>query len=241
MSESRLKVANTKLAKQLSAFALIINDMEFCARTFTLAAKLPSRSSSQVTRDRPSATARLELIFAFDPILRAGAAVGQFEEDLRDDNEVLKSALFEAAIVTYGRCFNSGLRTRLSDRMFTGPFAYLKRDHETLVRIRNQHVAHSELKAEHSLVGFQLVEDRNYGERPNLVTTVVSARRNYPRDERLLEFGTHCEVIASQIVQKKILEIGRALREQLLKMPAEQIAALPDFGSHPSGLEDIFS
>src|SRR5260221_3563666 len=157
MPHSGLKIVKSKLAKQLSGYSLILNDMEFCAHSFALAAKARTRSRAQIASG-PSAKARAEQIFALDSLLRAGAVVGQFEQDPRDDSEVLRSALFEAGIVTYGRCFNSGLRTRLTDNIFSGQLANSKQLHRLLIAIRNKHVAHSELKTELSLVGCQLVE-----------------------------------------------------------------------------------
>jgi hypothetical protein len=46
MTEKKLKVVTTKLAKQVSGYTLIMYDMQFAAEVFGLAAKLEVRSSA---------------------------------------------------------------------------------------------------------------------------------------------------------------------------------------------------
>jgi hypothetical protein len=130
---------------------------------------------------------RFRQLLQLDPILRGGATVALIDQDNRNKNEVLQSALFEAGIVTYSRCFNSGLRTRLSTDIFKGRLASEKKLHDAIITVRNKHIAHSELKMEHSIVGCQLVEDQNYGKRPNLVMTTLAVRRHVPNNEFLEE------------------------------------------------------
>lgn len=210
--------------------------MEFAGRAFELAAIRGDRSAPV---QRPSLEDRARLWLAMDPILRAGAAIGQFDEDGRNESEAEKSALFEAGIVTYGRCFNSGLRTRLSKSMFIGELAGHRGLHEAMMKVRNEHIAHSELKMEKSIVGFRLVEDQNYGKRPNMVLSALTMRRHYPTTERLSELAAHCRAIVAHSILPKTLEVARALREQLLQMPAEQLEAFSEFGATKPNLEEL--
>jgi hypothetical protein len=235
-----MRLANTKLAKQVSSYSLIANDMEFCARAFRLAADLPVRTPEEALEAKPTAEERTNQIWQFEPLLRAGAAVASFEGDQRTDSETMKAALFEAAVVAYGRCFNTGLRTSLQPKIFSDSLSRHRNTHDLLIAIRNKHIAHSELREEHSVVGVELVDDPAYGKRPNLVMGIVSGRRYYPPDDRLSTFQTHCNAIIELYIRPKLLETAKALREQLLQMPPEQISEMPDFGSSPARGEKLF-
>jgi hypothetical protein len=234
-----LKIVSTKPAKRASGFALLLADMQFASRVFGIAAKLEKRTPEQIHGSRPSLDARQRQLLEFDPFLRAGATVAQVDGDVRNDSEATKAALFEAGVITYGRCFNSGARTQLSKNIFRGPLASAKKTHETLMEIRNKHVAHSELKMERSIVGCTLVDDKNYGERPNLVMSVLAIRRDVPSDERLTEFQTHCDLVVSEEIYPEFLATGSAVRDQLLLMPLEQIERLPDFATEPVAIDEI--
>lgn len=214
-------------------------DMQFAARVFGLATKVEERSLAEKSDSRPSVEMRFGQLLQLDPFLRAGAAVAQIDQDSRNENEAVRSALFEAGIVTYGRCFNSGLRTGLSTGIFKGRLAAAKKLHEAIITVRNKHIAHSELKMERSIVGCQLVEDLNYGNRPNLIMTTLVMRRHVPKNERLEELETHCSSIVTEVIQPKLLETARALREQLLQMPPEQIAKFADFGADVPSIDDL--
>lgn len=239
MTEKKLKVVTTKIAKQLSGYTLIMYDMQFSAKVFGLAAKLKVRSPAQRSANRPSIDMRFHQLLQLDSILRAGATVAQIDQDNRNENEVLQSALFEAGIVTYGRCFNSGLRTRLSTGIFKGRLASAKKLHDAIIKVRNKHIAHSELKMERSIVGCELVEDHNYGKRPNLIMTTLAIRRHVPNNEGFEKLETHCSSIVAEVIQPKLLETARALREQLLKMPPEQIKNFQDFGAELPIIDDL--
>ena len=229
MADVKLKIVSTKLAKQVSGYALLMYDMQFASRVFGLAAKHETRTSDQKRDSRPSQDARFRQLLELDPILRAGATIAQIDSDDRNESEAVKSALFEAGIVTYGRCFNSGQRTHLSDSIFREQLSSAKKLHDALIAVRNKHIAHSELKMERSIVGCQLVEDQNYGRRPNLVMAILAIRRHVPADERLAQLQAHCDAIVTHVIHPKLLDKARALREQLLQMPVEQIEAFRDF------------
>jgi hypothetical protein len=239
MANMKAKVVSTKLAKQVSGYALLMYDMQFASHTFGLAAKQEMRTPNEIRDSRPSLDTRARQLRAIDPVLRAGATVALIDSDGRNESETVRSALFEAGIVTYGRCFNSGLRTHLSDSIFRGHLSSAKKLHEALMSIRNKHIAHSELKMERSIVGCQLVEDHNYGRRPNLVMTILALRRKVPTNERLLELQTHCEAIVAQVIHPRFLEKSRALREQLLQMPSEQIEDFSDFGAEVPVIDEF--
>jgi hypothetical protein len=235
-----MRTVNTKLAKQLSSYSLIVNDFEFSAKSFGLASRIPVRTPDEVQAGMLSAEDRAGQLWQFEPLLRVGAAVAQFDGDQKTDNETMKAALFEAGVVTYGRCFNSGHRTSLRDMAFVGPLAVFKETHKLLIAIRNKHVAHTELKEEHSIVGCQLVEDPKYGVRPSMVMGIVSGRRYYPSDARLVELQDHCNGIIELCLRPKLIELSKTLREQLLQMPAEQISKMPEFESSPIPQDRFF-
>jgi hypothetical protein len=240
MADGKIKVVSTKLAKQVSGYALLGYDMQFASRVFGLAAKCEVRTQEEIHDNRPSLDTRFRELVAMDPFLRAGATVAQIDADGRNESEAVRSALFEAGIVTYGRCFNSGLRTHLSEGIFRGHLSPAKKLHEALMKIRNKHIAHSELKMERSLVGCALVEDQNYGRRPSLVMTVLALRRKVPTNERLLELKGHCDAIVAHVIHPRFLEKSRALREQLLQMPSEQIEDFVDFGAEVPVIDEFF-
>src|SRR6266576_133920 len=135
-----LKLVATKLGKQVSDHALLMFDMQFAGRAFGMAGKCEARTAEQMQAARPSITDRVGLLTEMDPILRAGAAVAQIDSDIRNDSEAVKSALFEAGIITYGRCFNSGQRTHLSSKIFSGELAPQRNVHDALMKFRNKHI-----------------------------------------------------------------------------------------------------
>ena len=240
MTGMKTKVVSTPLAKQVSGHTLLMYDMQFASRVFGLAAKHEMRTPDQIRDSRPSLDTRLDQLRSTDPVLRAGATVAQIDSDGRNESETVRSALFEAGIVTYGRCFNSGLRTQLSKSIFQGHLSSAKKLHEALIKIRNKHIAHSELKMERSIIGCQLVEDHNYGPRPSLVMTILAVRRKVPTNERLLELQAHCDAIVTYVIRPRLLEKARALREQLLQMQPEQIEDFVDFGAEAPVIDEFF-
>lgn len=234
-----LKLVTTKLAKRVSGLALLIYDMQFAARAFDLATKRPIRSPADQLASRPSAEARTSQLLALDPLLRQGAAVAQIEEDHRNESEAERCALFEAGVVTYARCFTNGSRTQLKEDIFKGRLAPGRTLHQKIMTARNKHIAHSELKMEHSIVGCQLVDDANYGHRPSLFMTLMRARRDAPNDEQLQALKAHCDAIVVEALQPDMLEAARSLREQLLKMRPEDIDRLQDFGAAIPTIEEL--
>jgi hypothetical protein len=96
------------------------------------------------------------------------------------------------------------------------------------------------MKMELSTVACALVEDQNYGKRPNMISSVVSARRHAPKNEKLKELGDHCFMILRAVVEPKLLECSNALREQLLSMPKEQFDGLPDLETARQALDEIW-
>lgn len=234
-----LKLVTTKLAKRVSGLALLMYDMQFAARAFDLATKRPARSPADRLASRPSAEARVSQLIALDSFLRQGAAVAQIEADHRNESEAERCALFEAGVVTYARCFTNGSRTQLKEDIFKGRLTSGRRLHQKIMAVRNKHIAHSELKMEHSIVGCQLVDDANYGRRPSLVMTLVRARRDAPSEERLQELKAHCDAIVEEALQPDMLDAARSLREQLLQMRPEDIDRLQDFGAATPTIEEL--
>lgn len=213
--------------------------MEYAARVFGLAAGFEQRTTAQLQAERPSAYERMQALWTFEPILRQGGGVAQMDPDVRNDAEAVKSALFEAGVITYARCFVSGARTQLNEGIFKGDLATARGLHRKIMNARHRHIAHSELKMEHSIVGCELVVDAKYGKRPNLVAGVIVARKNIPSDQQLNGLQAHCTLIADQVIYPKFMEVSRSMREQLLQMPTAQIEALPEFASVPWSVEDL--
>ena len=58
-------------------------------------------------------------------------------------------------------------------------------------------------------------------------------------NDRLRELESHCVTIVEKVITPKILKTGRALREQLLQMPTEQIEKFPEFGATMLSLDEI--
>jgi hypothetical protein len=234
-----MKLVTTKMAKRVSGLALLMYDMQFAARAFDLATKCPVRSPADRLASRPSAEAKINQLIALDPLLRRGAAVAQIDADHRNESEAERCALFEAGVITYARCFTNGSRTQLKEDIFKERLSAGRRLHQKIMTVRNKHIAHSELKMELSFVGCQLVDDANYGRRPNLVMALIAARRDAPSDERLQELKSHCDAIVLEALQPRMLEAARSLREQLLKMRPEDIDRFKDFGAVSPVIEEL--
>lgn len=235
-----MKRINTKTSKQLGGYSLIKGDLEFAGRAFHLASTYNVRSPEEQRASKPSVNEKVDQLFALDPILRKGAKVAQFDPDNRSEREIMRYALFEAGIVIYGRCFSGGMRVRLSKNIFRGPLAAARSLHDKIITVRNKHVAHSEMKMELATVVCDLVEDQNYGKRPNMISSVISARRHSPKNDKLKELGDHCFMILREVVEPKLLECSNALREQLLIMPKEQFDSLPDLETARPDLDEIW-
>lgn len=237
--KNSIKLAETKIAKQLSAYTLIHYDLEYSARAFTQAADLSSqRIKYNVEKIIKS---RLSQFVPLDPLLRAGAAIAQMDKDSLDSTSVVKSALFEAAIVTYARCFVSGARSCISVKVFNGELSGAIKLHNAIIQLRNKHIAHSELKQELSIIGFQLIDDPAYGKRPSTIISAIAARRYFPSNEELKRLSDHCNLVDDKVVQPIILKNAKALREELLKMSSEKIDKMKDFGEAPSNIAPLIS
>ena len=72
-----------------------------------------------------------------DPVLRAGGSA-LLEYRRSDALENDRRAFFEAGIVAYAKCFNSNLRTRLSEAIFRGPLHAQKPLHVWIMEVRNE-------------------------------------------------------------------------------------------------------
>jgi hypothetical protein len=234
-----IKVAETKIAKRLSAYTLIHYDLEYSARAFAQAADLSSQrenvDAEKIIKSRLSQLARL------DHVLRAGAAVALMDKNHLDSTSVVKSALFESAMITYARCFVSGIRSCLSKGIFKGDLSGAIKLHNVIIQLRNKHIAHSELKQELSIIGFQLVNDIAYGNRPSAIISTIAARRYFPSNDELKKLADHCNLVDEKVVQPIILKHVKALREELLKMSSAEIDLMKDFGEAPSNIDPLIS
>jgi len=129
---------------------------------------------------------------------------------------------------------------RLSEDIFRGSLAAAKSLHKKIITVRNKHVAHSEMKMELYTVACDLVEAQNYRKWPNMISSVIAARRAAPKNEKLKELGDHCFTILREVVEPKLLEGMKALREQLLSLPNEQFDRLPDLETARKALDEIW-
>ena len=92
---------------------------------------------------------------------------------------------------------------------------------------------------ERSILGCELVEDRAYGKRPNLIMSILAIRRNVPSDTRLTEMQAHCEAVVEHVIQPEFFERTSALRKQLIEMPPEQISAFRNFAEEPTAVDEL--
>src|SRR5690242_7722510 len=97
------------------------------------------------------------------------------------------------------------------------------------MEVRNSHIAHSDLRLERAYTGIELVEDLNYGKRPNAILQAIFARRNVPHSDTLLKLSEHCVLIVEHYLIPQLSKVAREIREQILKLPSPQFEALPDY------------
>ena len=159
------------------------------------------------------------------------------DQENTDNNQFERDGLFEAGIIAYARCFNSGHRTALTHKIFKNKLFERKKIHNFIIKLRNKHIAHSELKLERSHVGVSLVNDPKFGNRPSVVCTLFSVRRPAPSSEKLREMAAHCEAIIDQYLEPQIIKVGSKMREQLIGMPQDQIDRLPDFNKQLQSID----
>jgi hypothetical protein len=228
MTKSLTKKLTSKIAKQFGGYNLIKMDLVFCAYSFFRAANLAAEKLPKRLDDGDFMKSVMQALEVGDPVLRAGGNV-TLEHDNYDVLDQDRRAFFEAGIVAYAKCFNTSMRTRLSDGIFRGPLHPQKALHVWMMQVRNEHIAHSELRLERSYAGIQLVDDQNYGKRPSGILMAIVARRNVPRADRLMEMYKHCDEIIKHYLDTQITKTGREIREQMLKLPKEQFDALPDY------------
>ncbi len=239
MDKKKIKIAETNIAKQLSAYTLIHYDLEFSCRAFTLAANFSDKKKKIDTEK--CTQSRVSQIAVLDPILRMGATVALLDRNQSETSTLAKTALFEAAIISYARCFNMSKRTSLTAKVFKGKLSPSLKRHEKIIKLRNEHIAHTELKYEQSIIGFQLVNDPAYGNRPSAVFSGLKARRAHPPSEDLHELRTHCQLVDEQVVQPILLKKAKALREELLNMSDEEIMRMRNYGESGHDIDPFFS
>lgn len=235
---SKIKLAETKISKQLSAYSLIHYDIDFARNALYMASKIEVEQLN-IPADQYTKSHVLAMM-SMDAVLKAGGAVATADANV-STIDIMKGALFEAAIVSYARCFNSGLRTSLSKKNIKQRIPSSLKLHEKWLDARNKHIAHSEMKQERSLIGFQMVDDPAYGARPSTVFSNITVRRRYPSNEDLGKLSEHCKLVDEKIVQPQMLEKAKALREQLLKMSEIEIEKMKDFKEAPTQFEPMFS
>lgn len=230
MSDLDYKLLNTKIGKQLSGYLLIRNDLDFSSWCFSEAIKLPCTSDSAESNFFEEDISKTS-----DSLMRDSARnkISMQYGGLPNGNQTKRAALFEASLISYSRCFNRGLRTSLNKNSFTNK--YEKSVHTWIMEARNEYVAHPKLRGERSIVGFRLVHDQNFGTRKSMVMSIISTKRTSPENETLAKLANHCKSLIDY-VDTRLEEMSTASREQMLKMPADQINQLP---SHKSAMIKI--
>jgi hypothetical protein len=228
LTEERwMKKLTTKIGKQFGGYALIRTDLEFSGFTFARAADLSASAPPSSGEHDLFPTIEQDLEAAH-PLLRSGGAV-MFEGRKATPPDFDKRAYFEAGIVAYAKCFNSNLRTRLSQDIFKGALAGQKELHLWCMEVRNSHIAHADLRLERSYTGINLVTDAVYGVRPSGILMTMQVRRNVPSAETLLELSGHCALIVEHYLAPQMEKTAKEIREQMLRLPKAQFDALPDY------------
>lgn len=220
-----MKKLTSKIGKQFGGYALIKADLEFSSYVFARAAELSKKSEPPAGELFPNFEQHLS---AAHPRLRAGGTV-TFESAKTNPQDFDKRAYFEAGLVAYAKCFNSNMRTRLSQDIFKGALAPQKELHLWCMELRNSHIAHADLRLERSYAGINLVEDASFGKRPSGLLAAMLARRNVPNTQTLTELSRHCELIIEHYLGPQLDKTAREVREQMLRLSKEQFDALPDY------------
>lgn len=75
-------------------------------------------------------------------------------EPSAEENSPLTQALYESAIITYARCFNSGRRSKITEQTIADTVApEAVTWHRYFMKMRDQHVAHTVLPHAHLSIG----------------------------------------------------------------------------------------
>ena len=222
-----MKKLTTKIGKQFGGYALIKTDLEFSGYAFARAAELSANAEPHSGEHNLFPNFEQDLETA-QPRLRSGGTV-TLEGSKTSPRDFDKRAYFESAIVAYAKCFNSNLRTRLSQDIFKGALAAQKGLHLWCMELRNGHIAHADLKLERSYTGINLVADPTYGARPSGILATILARRNVPNAQTLTELSRHCARIIEHFLGPQLEKTAKEIREQMLRLPKEQFDALPDY------------
>jgi len=216
-----VKWLNLAEAKKATHFLMIQSDLDFASAAFEEAARLPrDRLPARETDLAAEARALVDEVAVSKGVMRVDSTPIYA-------NFLTISALFEAGVISYARCFNSNLRSALKVDDFGGSLALRKPMHAWMMRVRNKHVGHSDLKLERSRIGVSLIVDPHFGPRPSVMFPSFVVRRGPPSPEKLAEMAQHCRAVRTEYVDARLMAILRETRERLLRMPAEQIAEWP--------------
>jgi len=141
----------------------------------------------------------------------------------------IRRALFNAAAVAYGRCFNSGSqRTRLDHKDVYKLGGDARRFHDSFTRIRNQHIAHSASDFEQCYVTVIpiVAPDGNTLER--ILTGAVIANVSIPTPDAIQNFTAFITLVLTSIVKPKIEELATQVEADVAGFSLAQIMAFPE-------------
>lgn len=147
-----------------------------------------------------------------------------------ENDDLLKKALFSAALITYRRCFNTGVRNGLSKSDVTN-----HTDdgglHEHLRAMADKLVAHSVNPFERTEVGVVVVDGA-----PQFVGALSSRLVSFGQDG-LRQWGQLTVQIMERVVKPRIAAAESALLSATRRIPIEDVIKAPTIGYVAPGPE----
>jgi hypothetical protein len=146
-------------------------------------------------------------------------------------DEVLTGSLWIAALISYARCFSTGKRFGLSERLFEGIEGGVE-CHQMFINLRNKHVAHSVNPFEQVVVGLVLSPPSS-SERKVEGVSILSQKLSHLDSEGIRNLR-HLALVAMKEVerqgkeyQEKTLEVGKQLSIDALYAKARPRTVAP--------------
>jgi hypothetical protein len=155
------------------------------------------------------------------------------EVALHDDSkdEMLSTSLWIAALITYARCFSTGKRFGLSEKLFESMEGGVE-CHRLYIDLRNKHVAHSVNPFEQVVVGLVLSPPSSRDRKVEGVS-ILSQRLLHLDSEGIQNLRRLALIVMKEIekqgkeYQEKTLEVGRRIAIDTLYAKASPRTVAP--------------
>lgn len=153
-------------------------------------------------------------------------ATACLSESMNTKSELIDKALFNAAVIAYGRCFNSGDGRKVLK--IVEPFSKdQKETHSFLMRLRNAHVAHSASDFEQCLYVVALLPGHDGKPDDKILKGEIIAEFSRPLREEKVKYLSLMQDVLDKIVRPDLAKHQAAVDKEAAALSLDEIRALP--------------